>query len=890
MLSIKKVTCNHRPSPLMGLDPRDPVSFGWQLAGDGRNIRQTSYRAVVSRDPGFTDVEFDTGAVAGDASAAVELSGFTPRDSAVHYIRVKVTGSTGEETPWSEPYVLVTAYPVSHVWDARFISGDVRDEDADVSDAKLLRREFDVDGPIVSARAYVTAMGVYELHVNGCRVGDSHMAPGWTAYQSRILYQTYDILPLLAGGRNVLGASVGAGWYKGTMGFATVRNNYGRKAAFFCQVELTLASGKKKTVCTDASWKWSDGPVLFSEIYDGETYDARREIPGWMEKGYDDSSWHEPLVLDSPKAVLKAQDGLDVIEIQTLPVRQVITTPKGETVLDFGQNLAGYARFTVKGKAGDTVDLRHFEILDHEGNVYTENLRTAKQTVRYILRGGAAETYSPHFTFQGFRYVHVVSWPGAVHVKDFTAVAVHSDLEGTGTFSCSEPLLDQLQHNILWGLKGNFLDIPTDCPQRDERLGWTGDAQIFCATASYLKNVYPFFRKWLRDLALDQAPNGSVAHVVPNVLTTQGGGEVENVKPDIYGSAAWGDAATIVPWTLYIWYGDASILREQYPSMKRWVEYVHGQAENGTFMNSGFHYGDWVALDAREGSYFGATPNALIATAYFAHSTGILAKTARVLGLDEDARHYGDLHGKILEAYRTHFLDADGKIVPRTQTSCILSLVFGLVPEASRTHAVSLLRTIIKENGGHLTTGFVGTPYICLALSQNGYLEEAYKLLLKEDFPSWLYQVRQGATTVWEHWDGMTPDGRMWSPDMNSFNHYAYGAIGEWMYGTMAGLVPNEESPGFKHSIIRPRIGGGITSVSASHESPYGVTSVAWERKGDEVRLTVEIPVNTGATVVLEHAGAVTASGGLSAKRLPDGADAYEVGSGSWEFSFTCVK
>ena len=459
---------------------------------------------------------------------------------------------------------------------------------------------------------------------------------------------------------------------------------------------------------------------------------------------------------------------------------QLLKTPAGESVLDFGQNMVGWVRLKVRGPAGTTVTLRHAEVLDKEGNFYTANLRAAKQRVSYVLKGDGEEAYEPRFTFQGFRYVAVEGYPGEPTLDRLTGVVVHSDMPVTGHFETSSPMLNQLQRNIVWGQKGNFLDVPTDCPQRDERLGWTGDAQVFARTASFNMDVAGFFAKWLRDVAADQHENGSVPFVVPDVLSQ--GGQFSG------GSAAWADAAVIVPWTMYLSYGDTRVLETQYPSMKAWVEYMRRQAGDGHLWTTGFHFGDWLAFATTRSDYPGATTGKdLIATAFFAHSTDLLQRTASVLGKNDEAADYLKLLARIKQAFVKEFVTASGRVGENTQTAYALALQFDLLPEDLRAEAARRLAAEVRSRG-HLTTGFVGTPYLCHVLGRYGHLDVAYDLLNRQEYPSWLYPVKQGATTIWERWDGLKPDGAFQDPGMNSFNHYAYGAIGEWMYRVVAGL------------------------------------------------------------------------------------------------------
>lgn len=835
------------------------------------------------------------------------------RSCTEYFVRVRVSDGV-EESPYSDTTSFVTGILKRDEWQAQFITAE-EEADSVKSGSTCLAKRIRIDGKVTSAYACVTGLGVYRFFVNGKKAGDDEMTPGWTSYHKHLCCQTYDVTGLLKEGENVLEAMLGAGWYKGKMGFLLRRNNYGTRTAFLMQLTLRYEDGREEVFVTDESWKGCPGPVTFSEIYDGEHYDARLERrstigdaersaanpeaqraesgatdaePGRQETGADtfNPEWKPVQVIPFPKEALTAQAGSKVGKMERLQAREVLVTPGGDRVIDFGQNLSGWVCFRVQAEEGSEIVLKCFETLDAIGNVYTANLRSAKQEIHYICKGGGTEKYHPLFTFMGFRYVQVLKWPGEVKKDDFSAYALYSRMEQTGTFHCSHPLVNRLQQNILWGLKGNFLDIPTDCPQRDERVGWTGDAQIFCRTACYLMNTYTFFRKWLKDVAADQTPEGGVPHVVPDIIS----GKEENdwlLSQGTHSAAAWADVAVINPWTLYLIYGDKTILEEQYESMKKWIGFMESHSADYIW-NYKLQFGDWVALDAEEGSYFGATPNDLTCTAYFAYSTGLFAKIADILGRVEDAVYYGALYEKIVEKFRKTFFTEDGDMTAQTQTAHIVALYFNLVPEAFRERTAKRLVELLRREGGHLVTGFVGTPYFCHALSGNGYVKEAYELLLREDFPSWLYQVKMGATTVWEHWDGMKPDGTMWSPDMNSFNHYAYGAVGDWLYRVVLGMEPDERDPGYHHSVISPQTGEAFDFAEGAYESVYGTLKVRWEKGKEDKnirRLQITIPHNTTAEIRLEKGACQVRAEGL--EFVPEeGTLIAHCGSGQWEVSY----
>ncbi|CAM3591767.1 glycoside hydrolase family 78 protein [Rahnella bruchi] len=882
MLAVTRLTLNQE-SALSGVQEL-PV-LGWEIESPRRNVRQTAYRIQVSHEKSFDNILLHSEWQQCEHSNNVTLTELMMTSSQRYFIRVQVRDDQGETSNWSSAAEMISGVLYPHEWLADFISGE-KPADKIHSAGTLLRKSFVLNRAeeIQSAFIHVSALGLYELHLNGLKVGEDALTPGWTSYHNHLLYQTYNLTGYLNKGENVLGAITGAGWYKGDMGFSRHRNYYGEQTALISQLIINYKDGTQDIVVSDESWKAHDSAIIFSEIYDGEIYDARREVSGWCEKGFSGDGWRPVSLMTHEKSTLVAQGSNTVRKMEELKPVQMITTPQGDTVIDFGQNLSGWVEFNVRGNAGDKVVLRHFEVLDADGNVYLDNLRTATQRTEYVLKGEGEETWHPHFTWQGFRYVKVEEYPARLDLTNFTAIVLHSAMEQTGYFACSNPQLNQLHHNILWGLKGNFVDVPTDCPQRDERLGWTGDAQIFCRTASYLMQTRNFFAKWLTDLRYDQTPEGGVPHVIPDILT--GHCEKDRLLSEggTHSASAWADAAVINPWTMYLMYGDTKVLENQYASMKGWIDFMTAHAENHIWHYS-LQFGDWVALDAKEGSYFGATPNDLTCTAYYAYSTQLFAKTAKVLKRDADFEHYDALHQAIVRRFQEEFFTPSGRLAARTQTAHILALYFNLVPEAFRERTTDTLVELLNEHDGHLVTGFVGTPYFCHALSQNGRIKEAWNLLLKDDFPSWLYQVKAGATTIWEHWDGIKPDGSMWSADMNSFNHYAYGAVGEWLYRVAAGIEADEEHPGFKHFIIKPLTGGGLSWLETRYQSVYGAIGVRWEVSGKEVSLCVKVPANTSATLVLTDGEALLEADGVDFIRNTEGFSA-EIGSGEYRLKY----
>ena len=888
-LKLAGLRVEYQENPL-GIDARRP-RLSWQIQSPGRGVVQSAYQIRVARTEqdlrDGSNLIWDSGQVKSDESAHRSYDGPPLQTGQRFYWQVRVWDGSGKSSDWSVPAYWEMGLLEPGDWQASWIEPNLREDVKKSEPAPMLRRAFKISGDVEQARVYATALGLYELHLNGHRVGDQFFTPGWTSYRKRLQYQTYDVTQLLKSGDNALGVMLGNGWYRGYLAWSGKRNLYGERLALLLQIKIRYKDGREELIGTDQHWKATTGPLLMSEIYHGETYDARLEKAGWATPGFSDQEWSSVKIVNHRKDHLIAPAGPPVRKIEEIKPVKIFKTAAGETVADLGQNMVGWVRLKAQGTAGTTIRLRHAEVLDKAGNFYTENLREAKATLQYTLKGGGIETYEPHFTFFGFRYVAVDGYPGELTPDSLTGVVVHSDLSPTGEFETSNRTVNQLQHNIVWGQKGNFLDVPTDCPQRDERLGWTGDAQVFARTAAFNMDVAGFFTKWLKDLAADQYETGSVPYVIPDVLSTPGA--------PAGGSAAWADAAVIIPWTIYLSYGDQRILEQQYESMSKWVGYERKRAGDDYIWSGDFHFGDWLAFATTRPDYPGSTTGKdLIATAFFAHSTDLLQRIAHILGKEDDASRYAELFAKIKDAFRREFVTENGRVGEDTQTAYALALQFDLLPNDLRPVAAKRLAKEIRERK-HLTTGFVGTPYLCHVLSRYGYLDEAYMLLNRDQYPSWLYPVKQGATTIWERWDGQKPDGSFQDKGMNSFNHYAYGAIGEWMYRVMAGIEIDEAAPGYKHTLIQPQPGGGFMSVKASHQTMYGKISSAWTRKGGSFELAVEIPANTRATVrlpraqlakVMEAGRALAAGNGITGVRQDGDFVAVEIGSGQYRFVY----
>ena len=882
-VTIQHLLTENLSNPI-GLDTRIP-RFSWQLTATERNELQTAYEIRVSAGSNGKGELWNSGKVSSAQSVHLTYGGPALASGRRYFWQVRVWDNKGRNSAWSEYAWWQTGLLDPSDWTAKWIQPGYREEGAG-RPSPLFRKEFGNTKRLRSATVYITAHGLYEATINGRRIGDAFLTPGWTSYSKRLQYQVYDVTDLVRPGNNAIGVTLGSGWYRGFIAFEGQHNFYGSDISLLFQLVLSYSDGSTKTISSDSSWKSSTGKIRSSEIYNGETIDAREEKTGWELPGYDDRGWSGAQTASYPLKNLIATYNEPVRKHETFAPVKIFTTPKGEKVIDFGQNLVGWVVVKASGHAGDKITISHAEVLDKAGNFYTDNLRAARAQDTYMLKGDGKEQFEPYFTFHGFRYIRVEGYPGEITADNFTAVALYSDMQKTGTFSCSNALVNQLQHNIQWGQRGNFLDVPTDCPQRDERLGWTGDAQVFSRTATFNMGVENFFTKWLKDVAADQETSGLVPHVIPNVLGKGSGG-----------STGWADVSTIIPWNLYLAYGDRRVLEEQYPSMKAWVDYMQGQAKDDLW-NTGGHFGDWLfyrPFDDNDGRS-AVTDKYLIAQCFYAHSTQLLINTAGVLGKKEDADHYSQLLKKIKDAFLREYATPAGRLISGTQTAYTLALQFDMLPENLRKPAAERLVQNIKDYNYHLTTGFLGTPYLCHVLSQFGYTAIAYRLLLQDTYPSWLYPVKMGATTIWERWDGIRTDSSFQTPGMNSFNHYAYGAIGDWMYRVIAGLDTYEDGPGYRHSRIEPHPGGGLDSAAADLQTGYGRLSSHWRLAGDSLWLDVIIPANTTSTLSIPapEGGLITESGHplagvkeISVESVGRGHLLVRLGSGTYHFKVT---
>ena len=866
--------------------------FSWELLSDRRGVLQTAYRVCVARDEstlaaGGADL-WDSGRVESDQSIQVEYGGTKLRSRERAWWSVEVW--VGDESAVSTDQAFWEAGLLeADDWTAQWIGSALVGGPHESVPCPFLRRDWNApSNGVRSARLYVTALGIYEFSINGQRVGEDVFRPGWTDYRHRLAYDTYDVTALLRPGANALGAVLADGWYCGRLAHMD-RQQYGDRPKLMAQLVVEYEDGSQETIPTDAAWRTSTGPILEADLLMGETYDARQELPGWDAPGFDDAAWQPVELSPVPETRLVARRGLPVRATQELhPASPVAcdSLPDSQSgfLFDMGENMVGTVRLRLRGPRGLTVRLRYGERLQPDGSLYTANLRKARATDHYTLKGDGEEVYQPRFTFHGFQYVEVgaevEAWEA---VPEITGVVLHSDLPLTGEFSCSDPLVNQLQRNIQRSQRGNFLEVPTDCPQRDERLGWTGDAQVFVGTAAYNMDVAAFFTKWQDDLADSQQANGSIPPLVPHCC----------LGPD--GGPAWADAVIIIPWTIYQIYGDTRLLQEHYDEFVRFIDYLVETSpdklrceEDSPTMPC---FGDWLALDGSPNS-FGGTAKGLIGTAFFAHSAKLLSLAAGVLGKTEDAERYDQLFEEVRAAFNARYVAPDGTILPetRTQTACVLALHFDLLSPPARRVVADELVADIKGRGMHLSTGFVGSPYLPHVLTAEGRLDVMFQLLHQKMWPSWLYAVTQGATSIWERWDGWTEEKGFQTTGMNSFNHYAYGAVGEWLFGDVAGIEAG--APGYKRILIRPHT-GDLSSARGRFHSMHGPILSEWQRTEGGLALHVEIPPNTTATIQLpvskgaalyEGDGLAAEAAGVKLVRTEPDAAVFEVGSGTYRF------
>ncbi|MFT3889471.1 MAG: family 78 glycoside hydrolase catalytic domain [Arachnia sp.] len=821
--------------------------LSWITTTDEQNWRQVAAEVAYAPEGGAPRTAVLDGAE--QVFVAWPFDDLAPRERGE--VRVRVRGDDGW-SDWGEAAPVEASFLAPGEWVASWI-GLAEPERA--AQPVLLRRAFRVGSGLRRATWYATALGVYQAEVNGAAVDDQLLKPGWTAYQFRTVHETTDVTDLLHEGDNAAGVALTGGWYTEEYGFqGQAATFYGAQPRFAGQLLLEYEDGAAEWVATDDSWlARGDGPWVKAGIYYGEDYDARRTVPGWSSASCDESGWARAAV-GEPGPAPEAHTAPAVRVTETVPVAEVLTSPSGRTLLDFGQNLVGRLRIRVAGPAGHTVTLRHAEVLE-DGELGVRPLRVARASDVYTLAGDGVEEYAPTFTFHGFRYAEVEGWPGAFDPAAVTAEVIGSDLRRTGRFECSDPLVSRLHENVVWGMRSNFLSLPTDCPQRDERLGWTGDIQVFAPTASFLFDCDGFLAHWLRDLALEQEAAGGVPFIVPDVL-----------RSGVVPAAAWGDAATVVPTVLHERFGDLGTLARQYPSMRAWVEQVLAVAGERRLWEGGFQFGDWVDPDAPPDNPAKAKADPdLVASAYLFLSSTLLARAAGLLGHADDADRYARIAAEVRAAWQREYVTPAGRLLSDAQTAYALGIVFGLVDEPQRSRLGDRLAALVRRDGYRIGTGFVGTPIILDALSSTGHAAQAARMLLQTECPSWLYSVQMGATTIWERWDSLLEDGSINPGEMTSFNHYALGSVADWLHRVVAGLAP--AAPGYRRLRIQPTPLPGLSWARASFESPYGPASVAWRVADGVLTVTAEVPANAEAEVLLP------------------GQDALVVGSGShrWE-------
>jgi alpha-L-rhamnosidase len=876
--------CEYLVDPV-GIDVREP-RLSWTIESELSNQRQIAFQIVVwSGERAIADEReriWDTGRVEKGGTIGHAYAGPPVRSRERYWWAVRAWDHQGEASEFSEPAAWEMGLLEASDWRGAWISlpgfterpqkpdiptGTLRDlSELDLPPAPLLRREFDLALPVRRARLYATARGVYELSINGLRVSDQVLAPGWTDYNKRIQYQTYDVTGLLRAGQNSVGAQLGTGWYAGYIGPYGENKHYGLKPSLLVQLIVEHEDGSVSTLATDDSWRATTGPIVYSDFLAGESYDAREEIEGWDLAGFDDRAWNpvETTALDETPLVADRSEPVRVIA--ELEPKTIDRRSDGSIMVDLGQNMVGWVRVRLSGPHGSTVRLRFTERLNRDGSFYSESLRSAHQSDFYTLRGGQSEEFEPHFTFHGFQYVELTGLADEITLESVTGVVVGSDLEKSGHFETSDSMVDQLQRNILWGQRGNFLSIPTDCPQRDERLGWLGDAQVFVRTSCFNADAAAFWTKWLVDVDDARSPEGAYSNVAPRLVVMQDG------------APAWGNAGVIIPWTIYQVYGDRRLLEQHYAAMAAWVDYLLAANPDLLWVNLRTRdYGDWLAIGE-------TTSKEMIGTAFFAHDADLMSKIAAVIGRESDVARYRDLFVRIKARFVEAYVSDDGAMLDDTQTGYCLALAFDLLPEEMRAGAARRLVANIERNNWHLTTGFVGVSHLCPVLTRAGYSDVAYRLLHNRDFPSWGYMIERGATTMWERWDGWTEENGFQTPRMNSFNHYAFGAIGDWLYRYVAGIDTDPDLPGYARIVIRP-YPGGLDRVSATYRSIRGEIKSEWTHQGTDFNLQIVVPANTTAVVHVPGADATSEDGNEPDAGFQEpGRSSFTVGSGEHRY------
>jgi alpha-L-rhamnosidase len=833
---------SQHPADLIGTPGVTPL-LSWQVRSTRSDSVQVGYQVQVSRDPNFDSV-LATDQVESNQQHEVSAPGGELASREVRFYRVRVSTAAG----WSSfsPTLRIEAGLLSG---EEFLGAAIGDDSKASDPATLLRKEFSTSSRPVSARLYVSARGLYEVSINGAKVGDEFLSPGWTAYDFRLNVATYDVTNLIAAGDNALGVMVGDGWHRGKFGFMDQYNNYGEKTSVILQLEIFHADGSRDVVVSDESWRASTGEVRFGDIYDGSTIDLNLTQVGWNKPGFNDSSWSQATVRELDKSVLHARNTSPVRVVERFPMK--LTPQSDRVLLDAGQNISGWVELTVEGRKGQTVVIRHAEVLEAGDKLHTKALRSAKATDHYTLDRDGRHVLTPVFTFHGFRFADVVT---EAEVISGVGIAISSDTPKRGHFVSSDTRLNRLHENVVWSQRDNFVGVPTDCPQRDERLGWTGDAQAFAYAANTLFDTESFWRSWLIDLALDQDDNGDVGAVIPDLLKRMpkiGDWEVQ-------GRAGWADAATIVPWASYESFGGVEVLKNQLESMRRWANALHNRRAGKKFLPTEFQFGDWCDPDAPSAEPWKAKVSAdFVANAFFARTADITSWVESLVGTEAGSKRYAEMSAELKRDLWAEM----GDHAKSTTAGSAIALEFEIAPAAERAEIAKNLAAMVRRDNGAISTGFLGTPLILHALSKNGYFPEAYLMLMRREIRSWLYQVDKDATTIWERWDAIREDGSIHSGEMNtanegqedasmiSFNHYAYGAVVDWVYRNVAGLSPVE--PGYRVTRVAPRPASGFSYARASIETVYGALAIDWQlsANGD---LVVELEVPFGVTAELD--------------------------------------
>lgn len=921
-LAVNNLRCEFLNNPI-GIDVLKP-RFSWEIISSKRGRKQTAYQVVVSKSIdnliGGSNLLYDTGKVKSSNSNNCGYDGSVLKSRQRYYWKVRIWDENDIASEWSDSSFWEMGLLQKKDWKAKWIEVNQSRKNPAAANlieelvpCPLLRKTFTAKREIKRARIYATAHGIYTLEINGTNASNIEFAPDMTSYHKYLQYQTYDVTGLIVPGVNAIGAVLADGWYAGRDGRAGESCQYGDKLALLLQLEIEYENGDSEIVISDVSFKSSSGPFIYSDIFMGEKYDARLEKKGWSTAEYDDSDWLEVTMANYGYEALVAQYGESVRAIKEIQPFGIITTPKGERVIDLGQNIAGRMRMRVHGTEGTEIILEHGEVLDEEGNFFntTKGMNFNQKDV-YILKDGE-QSYEPRFTYHGFRYVRVTGYPGQVTAADFTGVVLSSDMRYTGSFECSDERINRLQKNILWSQMGNMLSIPTDCPQR-ERVGWTGDIQIFVPTACFNMDINAFLTRWLRNLALEQKSDGQVPIIIPYL---------KNYEKDfvtnfgIHSSAGWGDACIIVPWALYNVYGNKQVLEENYNIMVKWVSYIEKNAseklrkdlegelteecrERQKYLwNTDMGFGDWllpsISSDGNGGiNIYNAAfaTMELVSSIFYAYSTDLLGKIAAILGKDNDAKYYSELNEKIRKAFTEEYLHDDGRVKAHFQGIYVLMLKMNMVPDSMRSKVLEQLVSLIQQNGNRLDTGFVSVPFLMDVLCDNGKEDLAYEILYQTQCPSWLYEVEKGATTIWEAWQAIMPNGKVTN---ESYNHYAFGCIGDWLYRRIAGL--DKDTAGYKHIIIKPAVDCGLSFVKASYASIQGKITSEWEIRAGMVTQKTVIPAGTTASIYLPAANlkgvkekgihVENAPGILDVTQLKN-AVLVETGSGEYIFEYMC--